>query len=402
MDSSRRDFLGTVVLGNVATGLAGVRPSSAERVRVGLIGAGDRGVELLHQLKTIPGVDVAALSDICQPRLDTAAKFSQGARKFQDYRRVLDDASVDAVMIATPTHLHAEQFCAALDAGKHVYVEKTLALTAGPLEAMRRAHAGDEGRHVVAVGHQACSSGQRADAAEWLSDPQNVGAVGVLNMRHHRNTPAGKNLWARPALLRAAASESKQVDWTAFDAARSFDAERLIHWRYFWDYSSGPLSELFSQQLAFWCSVLNLEIPLSATAVGAVLHSADGRETPDTLTVTLAQPERLLINWSCGLANNHPGVGEELLGSYGTISRGAQIRYAPQKLTRPDAGEQVGRAVQNPSAHVANFFAAIREGTPLSCSFETGYRVSVACIMAAESYHRQRTVGWNAETHDII
>src|ERR1700687_4056347 len=126
---SRRKFLG-----KVATGLAGTLASvparalgASDRLRIGIIGVGDRGLELLNQIRVCDNAEIAAFADIYTKRLEKAASFAPSAARFADYRRLLGDSSIDAEGIATPPHLHAYQFSAALDAGKHVYQEKTLA-----------------------------------------------------------------------------------------------------------------------------------------------------------------------------------------------------------------------------------------------------------------------------------
>jgi len=133
---SRRKFLGKVA-GLAGTTIAAV-PSRVlganERVRVGLIGAGDRGTELYRQAMSIPGVEMAAFADVYTRRLEAAKKAVPTAETYLDHRRLLDDKSVDAVLIATPQHLHCEHFVHALEAGKHVYQEKTMAFTGSNLK----------------------------------------------------------------------------------------------------------------------------------------------------------------------------------------------------------------------------------------------------------------------------
>ena len=114
------------------------------------------------------------------------------------------------------------------------------------------------------------------------------------------------------------------------------------------------------QQLAFWYRALQLEIPRSATMIGGVLWK-DDREVPDTVNVSLQQPEDILIHWASCVGNSHPGIGEDLLGDNGTISRDMQVRYTPQKINRPDGTEMTGRTTHVPSAHMQNFFDCIRD-----------------------------------------
>ncbi|HTS51128.1 MAG TPA: hypothetical protein VMH05_24445, partial [Bryobacteraceae bacterium] len=103
-----------------------------------------------------------------------------------------------------------------------------------------------------------------------------------------------------------------------------------------------------------------------------------------------------------GFGNNQLGVTEDVLGTDGTISRGQVIRYAPQKVNRPDGSESLGRTIATPNAHMQNFVDCIRSGRETACPFDLGYRVSIACRMALESYRLGRTVRWDAAREEIV
>ncbi len=403
---SRRNFIG-----KVATGLAGTLAAgpaevlgAADRVRVGVIGAGDRGTELVSQIRMCPNTEVAAFADIYSRNLDRALRAVPGAAGYADYRQMLDDRSIDAVVIATPPHLHAAQFIDALDAGKHVYVEKVMAFNLDHAKRMRAAYQRHGNKLTVQVGHQACSFGHMADVRQFLAEPERMGRITAVAMQMHRNTPVGKPQWSRPALLTADVNP-RNIAWEEFlgeSTARAFDPQRFIHWRYFWDTSGGAVFEGMGQQLAFWYKALDLQIPRAAAMDGGIYLWKDGRETPDTASVTIQQPEEILINWVSGFGNNQLGVSEDVLGTHGSISRAAQVRYAPQKVNRPSAGEMVGRASHAPHAHMANFVECIRSGKQPNCPFDLGFRVSVACRMAVDSYRLGRTLRWDPAREEIV
>ncbi len=370
-------------------------------------------MELVNQVHACSDAKVGAFADLYAKRLDKARAVVPGAAVAGDYRALLDDPTLDAVIIATPTHLRAQPFIDALESGKHVYIEKTLALTVADAKRMRRAYRKDNGKHVVQVGHQACSSGHIADVKQFVADPERMGRIASIHMRNYRNTPKGKAQWARPALfneVRANELSSSNFSWAAFSGQdhvsqsgeAEFDANRFVHWRYFWDYSGGPVTENMSQQLAFWYKTLALKIPERATMSGGVYVWDDGRETPDTVDVALHQPEHMLIHWASGFGNNQMGVGEEALGTAGTISRASQIRYIPQKMHRPDGNEMAGRATSLPHSHMQNFLDSIRLSREPNAPFELGFRVAIACRMAVESYLQKRTVHWDAAAEEIV
>lgn len=396
---TRRNFIG-----NVATGLAGSLATGRvfganERVRIGVIGVGDRGTQLTREALACEGTEIAAFADAYTRRLADAEKLAPGARIYSDIHQMLDDPSIDAVIVATPQHLHADSFIAAVDAGKHVYVEKAMALTVDQAKAMRAAYQ-RAGNRVAQVGHQWCSTGQVADAANYLGSGM-VGQVTAIRAHMYRNTPHGKPQWTRPVYPDMTA---ETIDWNAFLGAaprRDFDADRFINWRLFSDYSGGNVHESMSQQLAFWYKVMGLEIPQAVTMTGGLYRWIDGREVPDTMNVSM-EHETLLFSWDSGFGNNQLGVTENVLGTDGTIARGQQIRYLPQKVTRPDGAEMAGQTATAPRAHVEDFLESIRTGKTPNCPFEIGYRVSIACAMAIESFYAGRTVRWDAAREEIV
>lgn len=399
---SRRKFLGKVA------GLAGTTIASAprvlganDRIRVGLIGSGDRGTELYRQAMSLAGVEMVAFCDVYSRRLDAARAAVPGAATFLDHRRLLDDRSIDAVIIATPQHLHMEHFVHSLEAGKHVYQEKTMAFTVEHAKKMRTAFQADGGKHTVQIGHQSCSSGQVADAAEFLSGGK-VGRITAVHAHMYRNTPHGKPQWSRPVYPDMS---TENVLWKSFlgeAPARDFDPNRFINWRFFWDYSGGNVYENLCHQLSFWYKVLGLEIPKTAHMAGGVYLWKDGREVPDTMNVAFEHREELLFSWDSGFGNNQLGSTEDVLGTDGTISKGAQIRYFPQKVNRPTGTEMLGRTASNPNGHMQNFVNAVRGLEPVNCPFELGFRVSIACRMAVESYRQGRTVRWDESREELI
>jgi predicted dehydrogenase len=398
---SRRNFIG-----KVATGLAGSLAASSvlgsnTRVRIGIIGAGDRGMQILREARDSSGTEIAALCDIYSKRLETAGAEFPNAAKYYDHRRMLEDQTIDAVLIATPQHLHAEHFVASLDAGKHVYQEKTMAFTVEHAKRMRAAYRRAGGKQTVQIGHQGCSTGQVPDAARFLSSG-NVGKVTAIHAHMFRNTPHGKPQWSRPT---APDMTPESIIWSSFLGSappRPFDANRYVNWRFFWDYSGGNVYENMCHQVAFWYKVMNLQIPKSVNMVGGIYLWNDGREVPDTMAVALEQPEDLLFTWDSGFGNNELGVTEDALGTDGTISRGQQIRYVPQKVNLKDVPESVGMTPTPPRAHMQNFVDCIRDGKPTNCPFELGYKVSIACRMAVESYLQGRTVRWDAVREEIL
>jgi predicted dehydrogenase len=400
---TRRNFIG-----NVATGLAGSLATGRvlganDRIRIGIAGVGDRGTQLVREAVACPDVECVAFTDIYTRRLEDARQLAPAAKSYADYRQMLEDKSLDAVLIATPQHLHAECFIAALDAGKHVYQEKAMAFTVEDARLMRAAYeraGGKAGRRAVQIGHQACSSGQVIDATNYLASGS-VGKITAIHAHMYRNTPHGKPQWSRPVYPDMT---PENVAWNSFLGSapeREFDPHRFINWRFYQDYSGGNVHENLSHQLAFWYKVMGLGIPRLVNMSGGIYLWKDGREVPDTMNVSMEHEEEMLFSWDSGFGNNQLGSGEDVLGTEGTIVRGQQIRYFPQKVNRPEGVETMGRTPTAPRAHMQNFLDCIRTGKEVNCPFDIGYKVSITCRMAVESYRLGRAVYWDPANEDI-
>ncbi|HTS27687.1 MAG TPA: Gfo/Idh/MocA family oxidoreductase [Bryobacteraceae bacterium] len=399
---SRRNFIG-----KVATGLAGTLAASNvlganERIRIGIIGPGARGSEILRQALACANTECIGAADVYTRRLEAVRQIAPNAKTYSDYHRMLEDKNVDAVLIATPQHLHAECFTAALDAGKHVYQEKTMAFNVEHAKRMRAAVERAGKQRIVQIGHQWTSTGQLTDAVAWLK-PDFMGKVTMIHAHMYRNTPHGKPQWTNPIYPDMTPGN---IDWKAFlgeAPQRPFDANRYANWRFFWDYSGGNVFENMCHQLCFWYKAMRLDIPRSVTMTGGLYLWKDGREVPDTMNVSMEHDD-MLFTWDSGFGNERLGVTEEALGDNGTISHTMQgIRYTPEKKTRPDGNEMAGMTKSDPRAHMQNFLDAVRDsGTQPNCPFDLGFRVAIACRMAVESYRKQRTMHWDAAKEEIV
>jgi predicted dehydrogenase len=401
---SRRNFLGTVASGLATTTLApGTVLGANDRVRLGIIGPGDRGQQIMREALQVPNVQLVGAADVYTRRLDQVREIAPGIKTHLDYRNLLADKDVDAILIATPQHLHCEHFTASLEAGKHVYQEKTMAFTVAHAKKMRAARQRYANR-VVQIGHQGNSSGAMTDALRLLRE-QPMGKITAIHMCMFRNTPHGRPQWSRPVYPDMT---PENILWKSFQGEapdRPFDPNRYINWRFFFDYSGGNVYENMCHQMAFWYQALDLKAPLAVNMMGGVYLWKDGREVPDTMTVTLEHPEEMLITWNSGFGNQRLGSGEDALGADGTLSRQAnngQMRWSAEKVNVKDRPDQAGDTRHAPNAHMVNFIDAIRMGAKVNCPFETGFRVSIACRMAVQSYLEKRTVRWDAAKEEIV
>src|SRR5579872_2702574 len=169
-DQTRRTFLKQAAMGTAAV-LA--YPSAKvlganDRVRVGMIGVGDRGTDLLNQIRAVSNVDLVAMADIYSRRRDQAKSKVPGIQTFSDYRRLLEMKDIDGVIVASPLHIHARHFVDTLAAGKDLYAEKTM--TWSIPEADKCLAAAKSSGRVVQIGLQHESSGSTTDARQWIKD----------------------------------------------------------------------------------------------------------------------------------------------------------------------------------------------------------------------------------------
>ncbi len=381
-----------------------------DRMRFALIGAGGRGLEIFKVAMRVPNTQAVAVADVYSRRLDEAKQVAPAVKTYMDFRRLLDDKSIDAVLIATPQHQHALNFVPAIQAGKDVYQEKTMAFNPDHARRMRKALVGS--RRIVQVGVQSVS-GNAFQRAKSLATPDRMGTITAIHTHHYRNKPYGG--WRRSL---PSDCNPDHVDWKAFEGEatpREFNAERFINWRFFWDYSGGNVFENMVHQVAFWYKVFDLQVPHSVTMAGYNYLSPD-MEVPDTMDVSMDQPERLCFTWNSAFGNDYYGEeGNDLvLGNKGTIIRVSdKVNFVPQgQSTAPkaDASATSGREPDivgssddaDTDAHMRNFFDCVRSRKEPNCSFELGFRSAIACQMAIASLRQGRTVQWDTQKADII
>jgi len=376
-----------------------------DRIRFGVIGCGDRGQEDLRAALTCANVECVALADVYTRRLEECQAIAPQAKPYRDFRRMLDDRSVDAVVIVTPQHQHALNFVPAIQAGKDVYQEKTMAFNTDHARRMRRAFEGS-GR-VVQVGIQSVSA-EAFELVQSLNTPEGMGNITALHTHMYRNAPYGGWKQAIPADC-----DLQHVDWKAFEGEaqpHDWDPNRYINWRFFWDYDGSNVFENMVHQVGFWYKALNLKIPRGVMMNGGN-YLSPGMEVPDTIDVSMDQPENLLFTWNCGFGNRHYNAEDDyLLGNKGTIYRERyRVQYTPEDRPRgstepiPDARILNARTPSDGThEHFQNFFDCVRSRKEPSCPFDLGYRSAIACQMAIRSYHEGRKMRWDAEHEEIV
>jgi len=406
---SRRNFLEATTFGVAGLMLGSSRvPAFAlganDRVNVGVIGAGSQGSSLIRSLATVPNSQITGMCDIFEPNLSKGVNLAGSQPKtFAEYRKLIESKDVDAVVIATPLHMHYEIALAALDAGKHVFVEKTMMYSMKQCEQIvlaTRAHASQ----VFQVGHQ-----HRFDPViHKVVDMSKDGAIGKVT--HIRCTWHRNGDWRRP------------VPKINFDPSPWGypDLEHLINWRMYKRYSGGLMCELGSHMIEI-CNLIIGARPAAVTGMGGIDYWKDGRETFDNVTAVYNYPAGQKVTFSSTTTNAHDGEHIVIMGTEGTIEMGwdkavyFREKEAPELVKAEGAtvigatGETMKAATQSQKegAQVApqdaqrrsaiyreleSYVSCIRDGKKAVVDVQVGRNAAVSVLSANQAMEEGRVV----------
>lgn len=269
------------------------RTAPSDRLVLGIIGPGSRGQQLMRTFLRLPGVKFGGLCDVYEPRFAAARKITgENTPTYKDYRQLLEDKGLDAIVVATPLSLHATHVVAALESGKHVYGEKSLALTVP--ECDRIVDAVKRSAKHFQVGLQYSYAPWYREVIKRVKAGQ-IGQVTQIYAYWHRNSD-----WRRPV-----------------PNPHDEKLERLINWRLYKEYSGGLLAELGSHHINFANEILG-GMPESVVGSGGVDFWKDGRETDDNVQVTFRYPSGQTLFFSSITTNRFDGAQLQVLGTKGT------------------------------------------------------------------------------------
>jgi predicted dehydrogenase len=355
---TRRDFTRTAGL---ATAVSYSRILGAnDRVRMGYIGVGNRGDQVHDAFLETGSNETVAVCDLRDDYMDFAIQKSRATpKKFKEYRDLLADKNVDAVVIATPDHWHALMFIDACNAGKDVYVEKPLSLTV--VEGRKMVEVAERTRRVAQVGTQRRSSPFLKEAADFVRGG-GIGKVTVAKS-YHLDNEWPKGIGNLPN--GSPPSEWEWDHWLGPAPMVPFNNNREFYkFRWFFNYSGGQLTNfgVHNVDMLRWC--LGQDSPRSVTAIGGKYAVEDNREIPDTLEVLWQYDGPTLMSFTqydCNAApSNAQGSEMELRGTKGTMYiHGNRWEVVPEKITDLD------------------FFAR----TPLDRESERAYRPSHKAVI---------------------
>lgn len=398
---NRRYFLGTAL----ATAATARKAASAnEKVSVGMVGVGGRGRSLTRNFAKLPDAHVAYLCDVDQASLERAAKVveplqSEKPKHVTDMRRILEDRSVDAVVVATPDHWHAPATILACDADKHVYVEKPAAHNVR--EGRLMVDAARRNKRIVQLGTQSRSRPSTIQAIEYVR-AGNIGNITAAkawnvqlreNIGHKEDSPVPPGVdydtWLGPA------------PWIPFN-------ENRFHykWHWHWHFGTGDAGNDGAHQIDIARWALGVNYPTEVTGMGDKFFFDDDQQTPDTMNVAFNYGGEKVLIWEMriwapyGMAGQDNGVA--VYGSDGMVHIGRwdgrwgfKVYDKDGKMVSHDDADDEG------DHHQRNFVEAIKTGAMPNADIGIGHLSSLHCHLANIVSRSGQSFRFDAETETI-
>ncbi len=416
MDVTRRLF---------TTGMAGALSYSRilganDRVRMGYIGLGNRGDQVHDAFLEHGDQQTVAVCDLRDDYMDFAIKKSRATpKKYADYRKLLEDKNVDAVVVATPDHWHALMFIDACNAGKDVYVEKPLSLTVR--EGRRMVEVARQTKRVSQVGIHRRSCAWLKDAADFVRGG-GIGHVTLCRAFHINNMyPAG--IGSAPE--GSPPSEKEWDLWLGPAPKAPYNANRAYYkFRWFYNYSGGQLTNygVHYMDMIRWC--LGKDYAKAIAAMGGKFAVKDNREIPDTMEALWEWEGGTMMSFVQSEANSaagtRPGVEMELRGTKGTmyissrswevvpekitemqsfartpLDRESEKQYGPSKKAVIEP--KTGKGSQDTAFHARNFLDCVKSRALCNCDIEIGHISTANTLLAGIALRTHKFLEWDAK-----
>ena len=363
-----------------------------EKIVMGVIAPGGRGRNVMktHQAQ---GVEFAAVCDIYKPNLYEGLKLAgEKAQAYGDYRKLLDQKDLNAVLIASPEHWHGPMLIDAVQAGKDAYCEKPMSHSIE--EGVRMVKAVRNTDRIVQIGMQRRSTSSVIAARDLL---QECGEIYLVKAYWNWD-------WSKP-LNNSPITE--ELDWKAFIGPapwHEFEPQRFRHWRYFWDYSGGNCTDQGTHLMDVVQWYMGSGAPRAATCHGAV-YAMTGAETPDVFSATFEYP-KFLATWTLDYANTlDNGWNIQFLGRKATLwldNEGARV-FASQstgttfnRTEKPSVVKEVPGKLRD-EEHVKNFLDCVRSRKEPNAPVEVGHLAVAGPHLANVAFHHQARARLNED-----
>jgi len=434
---SRRTFVMSALGG--AAAMAGRAKSAAStqansKIGIGIIGVGGRGSALFRDLQQRAAngeaLEIVAVCDVWDPRTQARVRDTQGrAKGYRDYRELLAQPGVDAVVIATPDHWHSKQTIDAMNAGKDVYCEKPLTLYLD--QAKQVAEASKRTGKVLQCGAGSGSDGRWWTAREIVKSG-GIGPVIWFQGGAFRNDPNGD--WNYPILP---CKPGVDLDWDMwlghkFGLApkRPYDPERYSRFRKYWDYSGGLATDLLYHVYAHLAIAVDHDIPYRVTANGGQpVHNLqnDRREVPTLFTIQADYPNQSMC-FMIGTQECDDAIPDLVRGQKGVLTVGGpgvivrpQGPFRDEMLdmakqldcykgaelrTHKEGDRTVLDEILVPSRysfdHMGNWLECIRNRQQPTMDADKAYRVMIPIALSVMAYRQSKVIYFDPKTERVV
>lgn len=405
-ETTRRGFLKGAAAGAGLAAFGGMAPATIlganSRIRMGLIGCGERGSYDISVFRKNPEVQVVAVCDVYEPRrLKQQRRAGPQATAHLDYREVLDRKDIDAVLIATPDHWHKQILIDAVHAGKDAYCEKPIMHSIA--EGVQMVEAVKQTGRVVQTGTQ-----QRS-WPHWIYGKQLVddGILGRVTFVHtywYQNYAAHTGWMARHRV------DPAQLNWKMWlgDApTQPFTEEKYLYWRFFWDFGGGILTDLLTHWIDAIQWYMGQTAPLTATTTGDLYIMK--WQCPDTITAVYEYPGNFMVAYTGALNDSIDDGGIVLRGTKATL----KIDRAHLAVYPEGVPWQPGKNYPQPEIamisehdgtidHVRNFLDCMRSRKTPNANIEVGFEAARASWIGNIALKRGMKTVWNAAEQKVV
>ncbi len=385
----KKSSVGAVGIMSSFSALSSFGFSKNGTVNIGVIGTGDRGGGLIPIIERISNLNLVACCDILPFRLENGLSRATGKIKgYSDYREMLDNKDIDAVLVATPFNTHAAIEIDALDAGKHVYGEKTMAKGYSDIWKLNKQK--QKTTKIFQVGHQYHSSRLYTHVVDLIKNGK-VGNITAFECQWNRH-----GNWRR--------------------SVPSPELEKRINWRMYREYSGGLVAELCSHQIDFVNWVLDA-VPEQVMGVGGIDYWKDGRETYDNIHLIYSYPKGIKAKFTCLTSNALNDYQIKVMGDKGTIILDYENAwfYPEGNVDQKEIGEvdgvsgatvqwEKGKGIPIKVGHthaseqaLRDFANNIIDNTTAESDIVTGSQTAIAVQMGLDAMYENRIVCWEKE-----
>jgi predicted dehydrogenase len=391
MKSSRRRFL-------IGSGsMLAAQASPADQIQLGVIGSGGRGTFVMTVFQKDPALRVAAICDVYEPNLENAVSTASKAagthpRIFRNYKDLLADKDVQAVLIATPEHWHAQMVLDALAAGKDVYVEKPLCQT--PEQGVQLVEAEKKSKNIIQVGMQRRSYDLYLRGRDIVAS----GRLGAVRMV--------RSWWLNNYLGdRKATRLNGPLDWEQWQgpaARRPFDADRFRNWRLYSDYAGGIVADQGAHVFDGIHLLMGAGYPLAVNASSGKPHK-EGVDLPESVVAIAEYPEDFIgvfsVNYAAMRYQGRNDQLNQLDGDKGRMDIGRESLkvFMQGAEDEPALAEKSARGFGYATdLHVQNFLECVRTRKSPTAPVRLGFQAALVVQMANMSLKQGRRLRWNA------